>query len=55
MKKPGWREKRLLRLVDRGNIPDPDTIGDWLRRMGDPKTSQDGLACLGKVRNIENH
>jgi len=49
------QEKSLLRLVDRGNIPDPDTIGDWLRRMGDPKNNQAGQNGLGQVRDIVNH
>lgn len=46
------RESPLLRLVGREFIPDSDTIGDWLRRMGDPKTGQGGLLGLGAVRDI---
>jgi len=38
------REAGLLRLLDRVIIPHPDTVGDWLRRMGDPQTGQAGLA-----------
>lgn len=32
-------------------LPAPDTVGDWLRRMGDPQTGQTGLAGLGQVRD----
>ena len=28
------REAGLLRLLDREAMPDPDTLGDWLRRRG---------------------
>lgn len=49
------QEKPLLKLVGRDNIPDPDTIGDWLRRMGDPKNNQAGLSGLGHVRDTVNH
>jgi hypothetical protein len=31
------REAGLMRLLDRAALPDPDTLGDWLRRMGDPQ------------------
>ncbi|MEP6934189.1 MAG: hypothetical protein ABI988_09660 [Nitrospirota bacterium] len=31
------RETGLLRLLDGASIPDPDTLGDRLRRMGDPQ------------------
>ena len=31
--------------------PDPDTLGDGLRRMGDPQTGQAGLVGLGQVRD----
>lgn len=31
-------EKELMKLTGNACIPDPDTVGDWLRRMGDPKT-----------------
>ena len=30
-------------------IPDPDTVGDWLGRMGDPQTWHAGLVGLGQV------
>jgi len=49
------QEGPLLKLVEREEIPDPDTIGDWLRRMGDPKNKQAGLRGLGHVRDITNH
>jgi predicted transcriptional regulator with HTH domain len=45
------RESGLLRLLSREIIPDPDTVGDWLRRMGDPQTGQAGLVGLGQVRD----
>jgi len=32
-------------------IPDPDTVGDWLRRMGDPQTWHARLVGLGQVRD----
>jgi hypothetical protein len=31
-------EEGLMKLIDRDEIPEPDTVGDWLRRMGDPGT-----------------
>lgn len=49
------RESSLLNLVGRDEIPDSDTVGDWLRRMGDPKTGQAGLVGLGTVRDILTH
>ncbi|OGW48276.1 MAG: hypothetical protein A2078_03130 [Nitrospirae bacterium GWC2_57_9] len=49
------REGPLLKLVGRDEIPDSDTVGDWLRRMGDPKTGQAGLVGLGVVRDTLNH
>ena len=48
------REAGLLRLLDREALPDPDTVGDWLRRMGDPQTGQAGLIGLGQVRDALN-
>ena len=48
------REGALMRLVGREEIPDPDTVGDWLRRMGDPQTDQAGLHGLGPVRDLLN-
>ena len=49
------QESPLLSLIDRTEIPDADTIGDWLRRMGDPKTGRKGFVGLGSVRDILNH
>lgn len=46
------REAALLTLLDRTASPDPDTVGDWLRRMGDPETAQAGLVGLGQVRDV---
>jgi hypothetical protein len=46
------RESALLKLVGRDEIPDSDTMGDWLRRMGDPQTGKAGLVGLGSVRDI---
>jgi hypothetical protein len=48
------REAGLLRLLGQEVIPDPDTVGDWLRRMGDPQTGQAGLVGLGQVRDTLN-
>ena len=45
------REAGLMRLLGREALPDPDTVGDWLRRMGDPQTGQAGLVGLGQVRD----
>lgn len=44
-------EEGLMGLIGRDKIPGSDTVGDWLRRMGDPKTGQLGLEGLGKVRD----
>ncbi|MEO8341803.1 MAG: IS1380 family transposase [Nitrospirota bacterium] len=48
------REAGLMRLLDRAALPDPDTLGDWLRRMGDPQTEHAGLVGLGQVRDPLN-
>ena len=32
-------------------MPAPDTLGDWLRRMGDPQTGHTGLVGLGQGRD----
>ena len=45
------RETPLLTLLGHDALPDPDTVGDWLRRMGDPQTGQAGLEGLGRVRD----
>jgi hypothetical protein len=44
-------EEGLMKLIGRYEIPEPDTVGDWLRRMGDPKTGQSGLEGLDRVRD----
>lgn len=48
------REGALMELIGREQIPDPDSLGDWLRRMGDPEQGQAGLVGLGQVRDILN-
>lgn len=48
------REAALMRLIGQEVIPDPDTVGDWLRRMGDPEEGQRGLMGLGRVRDTLN-
>ena len=47
-------EEGLLKLIGRKEIPEPDTVGDWLRRMGDPKTGQLGIEGLDRVRDKIN-
>src|SRR4030043_2113117 len=47
-------EEGLMKLMGRDKIPEPDTVGDWLRRMGDPKTGQMGLEGLDRVRDKIN-
>lgn len=48
-------EKGLMKLIKNEDIPHPDTVGDWLRRMGYPVTGQLGLKGLDKVRGAVNH
>ncbi|MBW8067083.1 MAG: IS1380 family transposase [Ferrovum sp.] len=48
------REKNLLALLGQTVIPDEDTVGQWLRRMGDPDKGEKGLLGLGKVRDEIN-
>ena len=48
------REKGLLDLGELEKIPNEDTAGDWLRRMGDPKEEQKGLLGLRQVINSFN-
>jgi hypothetical protein len=43
-------EEGLMKLIDRDIVPNPDTVGDWLRRMGN-----DGLTGLDKTRTALNH
>ncbi len=47
-------EEGLLKLIGCDNIPDPDAVGDWLRRMGDLEAGQLGLKGLDKVRDTIN-
>jgi hypothetical protein len=47
-------DEGLMKLIGYDNIPDPDTAGDWTRRMGDPGKEQVGLKGLGKVRDVTN-
>jgi hypothetical protein len=42
-------EEGLMKLIGRDQIPEIDTVGDWLRRMGGPKTGQLGLEGLDRV------
>lgn len=48
-------EEGLMKLIDIDNIPDPDSAGDWCRRMGNLQTGQRGLNGLGEVRDALNH
>ncbi len=48
------REQALMKLIGREQIPDPDSTGDWLRRMGDPDLGQAGLIGLGQARDVLN-
>jgi len=48
------REGALMKLIGREQIPDPDSTGDWLRRMGDSDRGQAGLIGLGQVRDVLN-
>jgi hypothetical protein len=47
-------EEGLMKLIGRDEIPESDTVGDWLRRMGDPNRGQEGLKGLGEVRDKIN-
>jgi hypothetical protein len=47
-------EEGLMKLIGRDQIPEPDTVGDWLRRMGDPKRGEPGLTGLDRVRGKIN-
>jgi len=47
-------EEGLMKLIGQDQIPESDTVGDWLRRMGDPKTGQRGLTGLDQVRDKIN-
>jgi len=47
-------EGGLMKLIGRDEIPEPDTVGDWLRRMGEPKAGGFGLKGLDRVRDEIN-
>jgi hypothetical protein len=47
-------EEGLMKLMGRDEIPEPDTVGDWLRRMGDPDRGEPGLRGLDRVRGKIN-
>ncbi len=47
-------EEGLMKLIGRDEIPEPDTVGDWFRRMGNPKAGQLGLEGLDRVRDKIN-
>ena len=48
-------EEGLMKLIHIDKVPDPDSAGDWCRRMGNGQTGQEGLNGLGKVRDTLNH
>ncbi len=48
-------EEGLMKLIDINSIPNPDSVGDWCRRMGNLQTGQLGLNGLGVVRDKLNH
>ena len=45
----------MRELLGQRRLPQPCTVGDWLRRMGDPRRGALGLAGLDRVRTILNH
>jgi Transposase DDE domain group 1 len=47
-------EEGLMKLIGRDEIAEPDTVGDWLRRMGDPNRGEPGLKGLDRVRGKIN-
>jgi hypothetical protein len=47
-------EEELMKLIDSENVADPDTVGDWLRRMGNLERGQIGLKGLDQVRRTIN-
>lgn len=42
------REAALRQILGQPALPDPDTVGDWLRRMGEPQHGQPDLVGLGQ-------
>ncbi len=47
-------EEGLMELIGRDEIPEPDTVGDWLRRMGDANRGDRGLEGLDRLRGKIN-
>jgi len=47
-------EEGLMELMGREEIPEPDTVGDWLRRMGEAERGEAGLKGLDEVRGKIN-
>lgn len=47
-------DEGLMNLIGYDNIPNADTAGDWMRRMGDIESGQLGLKGLGDVRDVLN-
>lgn len=47
-------EEGLMKLIGRDKIPEADTVGDWLRRMGDAGKGEQGLKGLDRVRGKIN-
>src|SRR4030067_494780 len=43
-------EEGLMKLIDREEIPEPDTAGGWVREMGDPRAGAMGVMGVGKER-----
>ena len=48
------RESGLCGLLGHDRLPHPSTMGDWLRRMGDPSRGACGLDGLDRVRTLLN-
>lgn len=49
------RESGLRKLLGQDLLPKPCTVGDWLRRLGNPETGASGLHGLDRVRTILNN
>jgi hypothetical protein len=47
-------DQDLMKLIGQDEVPKPDTVGDWLRRMGDPDRGAAGLEGLDRVRRKIN-
>lgn len=48
------RERELLSELRQKELPSPDAVGDWLRRMGDSEPGARGLHGLDRVRTELN-